>query len=590
MTIPLYKTPTSKVSRNGLVRGYKRETNLLVDFQTPTLHLFFCLWVWILQFIVPTRLRRIHSLDKFDSPTVTELIGMDDQANNGNNVENIVPAPEEEGQVGGDEAVAAPAADGQLVGGRLTSNVWADFTKVWYKGVIKAQCNHCKKYLVGHSNNDTSHLKNHLASCLQKKIKDGSQKVLGANYLVKGKNELSAMSFNSEVSMQQLSIEIVMHEYPLSIVDHLYFRRFVTSLQPQFQVPSRNTVKKDIMRLYELQRKKLQKNIDQNLGKIAVTTDLWTASNQKKGFCYLPAPHTADRLASVLMECLMDWNIDSKISTITLDNYSMNDNMIDKVKPKLLSAFLIREGAMLHMRCAAHILNLIVKDGLLVIKDEIVKICESVAFWLATPRRLEKFTETAKQLRISCGNRLVLDCPTRWNSTHKMLQSFGGSSSSDSYADFQLYVNTRKKSKVSMVQSELDHYLADDIVPNSPDFDILMWWKINSPKYPTLGDIAKDFLVVPITLVASESAFSSGGRLLDPHRSRLHHNTVEALMCTRSWLQNDMKTYKNANASQFMEGIFTLLEANDDAAEEENEHEDQEQPMNIDDSILEDID
>ncbi|CAN0919015.1 Putative AC transposase, partial [Linum grandiflorum] len=73
------------------------------------------------------------------------------------------------------------------------------------------------------------------------------------------------------------------------------------------------------------------------------------------------------------------------------------------------------------------------------------------------------------------------------------------------------------------------------------EFDILSWWKLNGPKYPTLQVIAKDVLVVPITSVASESAFTSGGRLLDPHKSRLHWNTVETLMCTRSWMQDETK-------------------------------------------------
>ncbi|CAN0881350.1 Putative AC transposase [Linum grandiflorum] len=149
----------------------------------------------------------------------------------------------------------------------------------------------------------------------------------------------------------------------------------------------------------------------------------WTLYSHLLSFAYLPAPHTAERMTSVLLDCLMDWNIDSKISTITLCNYSTNESMIDKVKPKLLSAFLIKDGAMLHMRCGAHILNFTVRDGLLVIKDSIVAIRESVAFWLATPRRLEKIAETAKQLGVSLQKRLVLDCPTRWNSTHKMLET-----------------------------------------------------------------------------------------------------------------------------------------------------------------------
>ncbi|CAI0460738.1 unnamed protein product [Linum tenue] len=68
-----------------------------------------------------------------------------------------------------------------------------------------------------------------------------------------------------------------------------------------------------------------------------------------------------------------------------------------------------------------------------------------------------------------------------------------------------------------------------------------MWWKLNGLKYPTLQAIARDFLAIPITSVASESAFSSGGRLIDPHRSRLHYDTIEAMMCTRSWIMEEMQ-------------------------------------------------
>jgi hypothetical protein len=73
------------------------------------------------------------------------------------------------------------------------------------------------------------------------------------------------------------------------------------------------------------------------------------------------------------------------------------------------------------MHCAAHILNLIVKDGLDVIQHAIKKIRDSVAFWTATPKRVEKFEEMAKFLKIHIVHKLGLDCKTRWNSTYKML-------------------------------------------------------------------------------------------------------------------------------------------------------------------------
>ena len=41
----------------------------------------------------------------------------------------------------------------------------------------------------------------------------------------------------------------------------------------------------------------------------------------------------------------------------------------------------------------------------------------------------------------------------------------------------------------------------------------------------------------PISTVASESAFSTGGRILDEFRSSLTPFMVEALVCTQDWLR-----------------------------------------------------
>jgi len=48
--------------------------------------------------------------------------------------------------------------------------------------------------------------------------------------------------------------------------------------------------------------------------------------------------------------------------------------------------------------------------------------------------------------------------------------------------------------------------------------------------------MARDVLAVIISTVASESSFSTGGRVLDAYRSRLIPSTVETLVCTRDWL------------------------------------------------------
>ena len=76
----------------------------------------------------------------------------------------------------------------------------------------------------------------------------------------------------------------------------------------------------------------------------------------------------------------------------------------------------------------------------------------------------------------------------------------------------------------------------EGVLKRNEDFDILAWWQSNGLKYPALQRIARDILAIPNTIVASDSVFSTSGRLLSPHRSRLHPNIIEAMMCAQNWL------------------------------------------------------
>ena len=103
----------------------------------------------------------------------------------------------------------------------------------------------------------------------------------------------------------------------------------------------------------------------------------------------------------------------------------------------------------------------------------------------------------------------------------------------------------------------MDDYFEEDVLPNNSQFDILLWWKLNGVKYPLLQTITRDILAISVSTVASESAFSSSGRLVSPHRNRLHPMMIEALMCVQSWLWSEVKKHDGKFISLIIYFLFT---------------------------------
>ncbi|CAL8079593.1 unnamed protein product [Prunus armeniaca] len=99
--------------------------------------------------------------------------------------------------------------------------------------------------------------------------------------------------------------------------------------------------------------------------------------------------------------------------------------------------------------------------------------------------------------------------------------------------DYQQFIcsNDRPAKK-----SDLDRYLEEPVLPWSPDFNALSWWRTAGTAYPTLSRMARDFLAMPMSLSTGNGVYYTVPKPADEHIVRLKPDLMNALMCTRSWV------------------------------------------------------
>lgn len=113
-----------------------------------------------------------------------------------------------------------------------------------------------------------------------------------------------------------------------------------------------------------------------------------------------------------------------KILTVTVGNASSNDKAIEYLRRRFNHWECgLLEGKYLHVRCAAHILNLVVKDGLKDVGKSILKIRALVKYVRSSPARLQKFKACVEEEKLNSNSLVCLDVETRWNSMYLMLES-----------------------------------------------------------------------------------------------------------------------------------------------------------------------
>ncbi|KAL7166879.1 hypothetical protein ACSBR2_037529 [Camellia fascicularis] len=329
---------------------------------------------------------------------------------------------------------------------RVKSKVWDHFDKVKGQyGKMRAVCRYCQKeYLADSKSHGTSNLLAHFASCVKypyREVEKG-QSTLSFQFKKDGVEgiDLVVTTFTVEAARKALAEMVIIDELPFRFVEGVGFRKFCQILQPKFdKIPSRITISRDVVNIFNRERDSLRKALHGR--RVCLTTDIWTSIQnlnymcltvhfidddwklQKRiiNFC-LVEDHKGETIGRKIESCLLEWNIDC-IFTLTVDNASLNNTTVKFLKRKTKDwKGTILGHEFLHMRCCAHILNLIVCDGLKELNSSIASVRAVVRYVRSSPNRYENFKKCVEKEKIESKSLLCLDAVEKFERAFERLQ------------------------------------------------------------------------------------------------------------------------------------------------------------------------
>jgi hypothetical protein len=244
--------------------------------------------------------------------------------------------------------------------------------------------------------------------------------------------------YSVDVARAQLCRLIARLHLPLCFGESAAFEEYIkVSHNPRFPVVSRQTTTRDFTKYFNDCRAKIINSLP-SVSSVAITSDIWTGNAKEDylsvvahyvnvdwqlekriiGFRLIDESHSGHNIAERVIAILQEYDLLDKIFSATLDNASSNTTAITKMPPKLSG----NVGTLfLHQRCAFHIINLIVKSALDVIKKYLEAFRTAIYFINSSNQRIAAFKTYCIVVNVR-PRKFGLDMDVRWNSTYLMLK------------------------------------------------------------------------------------------------------------------------------------------------------------------------
>lgn len=101
--------------------------------------------------------------------------------------------------------------------------------------------------------------------------------------------------------------------------------------------------------------------------------------------------------------------------------------------------------------------------------------------------------------------------------------------------------------------------------------DVLQWWNQHESRFPIVFQMARDILSVSVSIMASESTFSTSGRIVEDKRCSLTDEMIKVITCLRDWTHTERRLQQHLEDPELLK-LFRNIDLNDvNIVDDENE-------------------